>query len=117
MYGDYWRLLLPGTYYVTVSHSGHANTSHMVTVTEGSATVQNFTLVSVNNQWSMDQDYGIVENLDESYLSNEKLHSTLRKMAKENPDLIRTMMNPGVSGEMELQFVIINPNVCFCGQF
>ncbi|XP_075052989.1 carboxypeptidase D [Mixophyes fleayi] len=43
--GDYWRLLVPGTYKVTVSARGYVPVVKTINVTEGEAVVTNFTLV------------------------------------------------------------------------
>ncbi|XP_044139719.1 carboxypeptidase D [Bufo gargarizans] len=43
--GDYWRLLVPGTYKVTASARGYVPVTKVVNVTEGDAVVTNFTLV------------------------------------------------------------------------
>ncbi|CAH2220110.1 carboxypeptidase D [Pelobates cultripes] len=42
--GDYWRLLVPGQYKVTASARGYIPVTKRVNVTEGDATVVNFTL-------------------------------------------------------------------------
>ena len=44
--GDYWRLLVPGTYTITVSASGYTTVSSNVTVTDGQAQVLNITLTA-----------------------------------------------------------------------
>ncbi|EDV19678.1 Carboxypeptidase D [Trichoplax sp. H2] len=43
-YGDYWRLLLPGTYKATVSYPGYISVTKTVTVTSGATKQVNFTL-------------------------------------------------------------------------
>ncbi|XP_063812032.1 carboxypeptidase D [Pseudophryne corroboree] len=43
--GDYWRLLVPGTYKVTASARGYVPVLKTVNVTDGEAVVTNFTLV------------------------------------------------------------------------
>ena len=42
--GDYWRLLLPGSYKVTVSKQGYFPVKRTIQVTPGPATRQEFTL-------------------------------------------------------------------------
>jgi carboxypeptidase D len=44
--GDYWRLLVPGNYQVTVNADGYRGVTARVTVLEGRAVTYNFTLVS-----------------------------------------------------------------------
>ncbi|XP_046724721.1 carboxypeptidase D, b isoform X1 [Silurus meridionalis] len=49
MFGDYYRLLLPGTYTITASSYGYLpSTVNNVTVTEGRATPLNFTLMDLS---------------------------------------------------------------------
>lgn len=43
-FGDFWRLLVPGTYHVTAYKDGYDPQTEEVTVTDGYATVMNFTL-------------------------------------------------------------------------
>ncbi|KAM9320518.1 carboxypeptidase D [Gastrophryne carolinensis] len=43
--GDYWRLLVPGTYKVTASARGYVPVTKTVNVTDGDAVVTNFTLI------------------------------------------------------------------------
>ena len=72
--GDYFRLLLPGTYRVSASHPGHARLTKTVTVPQAmvdpatgmpSAKVVNFTLgKDVSEEWSKESDFGINENLE-----------------------------------------------------
>ncbi len=48
--GDYWRLLVPGRYMVTVGAGGYWSSSQMVTVGDGGATVLNFTLLACEEE-------------------------------------------------------------------
>ena len=48
--GDYFRLLLPGTYHVTASLPGYARDTKKVVVNEGPAIVLNFTLTQLSNK-------------------------------------------------------------------
>ena len=45
-FGDYYRILIPGTYSVTVSASGYQSATSRVTVTSGNAAILDFTLSS-----------------------------------------------------------------------
>lgn len=47
--GEYWRLLVPGTYHVTVEAAGYvASESQEVVVNDGRATTLNITLAKAN---------------------------------------------------------------------
>lgn len=48
--GDFWRLLVPGTYTVKVTASGYHSTSAMVVVLDSTATQVNFTLHRVGEE-------------------------------------------------------------------
>ncbi|XP_058270975.1 carboxypeptidase D-like [Hemibagrus wyckioides] len=51
IYGDYYRLLLPGTYNITVSALGYLpSTINNITVTEGKATLLNFILKNLSEE-------------------------------------------------------------------
>lgn len=43
-FGDYWRLLAPGSYYLTVHHPDYIDQRVQVKVTDGAASVVNFEL-------------------------------------------------------------------------
>lgn len=51
--GDYWRLLLPGVYKVTVSKRGYHPVEKIVRISKGPATKENFVLES--NGQAMDE--------------------------------------------------------------
>lgn len=48
--GDYWRLLVPGTYSITVTHEGYENVSAEVTVPEVGSASANFFLRKVGEE-------------------------------------------------------------------
>ncbi|RNA28132.1 carboxypeptidase D [Brachionus plicatilis] len=50
VYGDYWRLLLPGTYKVTAWANGFKSEAKLVDVVENQVTVLNFTLKRENQE-------------------------------------------------------------------
>lgn len=50
--GDYWRLLVPGTYRVTASAAGYGAVTRDVTVTDGQAQTLNFTLTAGSTRTS-----------------------------------------------------------------
>lgn len=49
LFGDYWRILTPGKYVLTVSHHSYISQKKEVVVTDGAATVLNFALVEKGN--------------------------------------------------------------------
>lgn len=55
-YGDFWRLLLPGAYQITVEMPGYLNQSKLVVVSSNGATRVNFTLTSVHQQYKGHKD-------------------------------------------------------------
>ena len=51
--GDYFRLLLPGSYEITVTHSRFKPSTKNISITSGLATVVNFTLMSKDKFYKM----------------------------------------------------------------
>ncbi|CAH1233231.1 CPD [Branchiostoma lanceolatum] len=81
--GDYWRLLVPGTYQLTAAAQGYQSVTQELTIGDGDATKLNFTLQS----WSEENDYGLPN--DPSYSSNEELVAIVKKYSKEHQEIIR----------------------------
>ncbi len=82
--GDYFRLLNPGTYTVSVSAEGYEKSSQAVAINGNnndfnnnkllSAKVVNFTLErDSSTEWSVLRDFGIQKNLESKYLSNNEI--------------------------------------------
>ncbi|XP_070572081.1 carboxypeptidase D-like isoform X2 [Ptychodera flava] len=61
-YGDFWRLLVPGTYQITASMIGYLDDTTEVEVTNGFATHVNFTLKSVNEPEEEEEEGGEEES-------------------------------------------------------
>ena len=101
--GDYYRLLSPGDYRISVSHVGYQRITVPVKVPHGivdpqtgtlSARVENFTLAADHSdEWSRDNDFHIEENLATAYLSNSKLEETLANFENEYPKLAHVLLN------------------------
>ncbi len=51
--GDYWRLLIPGTYSILVTSEGYENSMNEVTVLSVGSTILNFTLTKVKEETSV----------------------------------------------------------------
>ncbi|XP_035691262.1 carboxypeptidase D-like [Branchiostoma floridae] len=81
--GDYWRLLVPGTYQVTAAAQGFQSVTQELTVGDGDATWLNFTLQS----WNEENDYGLPN--EPSYITNEDLVKTVKKYTEEHEGIIR----------------------------
>ncbi|XP_077995365.1 carboxypeptidase D-like [Glandiceps talaboti] len=73
--GDYWRLLVPGTYKVTASLDGYMNDTTGVEVTDGLATEVNFTLRSI--QSSVQPELDTDEHEEEGSTDHEEDWATL----------------------------------------
>uniref|UniRef100_T1J6F0 Peptidase M14 domain-containing protein n=1 Tax=Strigamia maritima TaxID=126957 RepID=T1J6F0_STRMM len=88
--GDYWRLLAPGNYVVTVSKDGYSRVNRSVIIPEIGAITLNFTLPDDEiYQWSKKEDYGIEENLMKEYLMNDELIKVFRDIEIKHPEIAR----------------------------
>ena len=107
--GDYWRLLLPGTYRITAFKVGYGSHSQTVTITDGLATELNFTLESGYLEWSQKYDFDNQLNLAaDKYLNNKELHETLQKFAIDNKNIVKIFSNRAPNRERVLHFVMIS---------
>jgi carboxypeptidase D len=109
--GDYWRLLLPGTYTLVISKKGYRSESKSVHVREGEDAVQvNITLGSAldDNEWSTKNDFNLDVNLaDDKYLSNLELHKNIAALGQANSDIVRVYANVAPDGQRALHFMIL----------
>ncbi|XP_076249772.1 carboxypeptidase D svr isoform X3 [Calliopsis andreniformis] len=89
--GDYWRLLIPGHYNVTVSAVGYESQTQSIIVpdgdnSEGELTLD-FTLMRDDPQhWSSAYDFGLMANLENGYLKNAELSARFGQLERQ-PDV------------------------------
>lgn len=87
--GDYYRLLLPGKYNVTVTAKGYeAQTSELIIPETGShSLIYNFHLMRNDPQhWSSAYDFRILENiLYTKYHTNIEIENVFRELQRKNP--------------------------------
>ncbi|KAK1121827.1 hypothetical protein K0M31_010139 [Melipona bicolor] len=91
--GDYWRLLVPGNYNVTVSAVGYESQMQTVTVTngvnigEGEVTLD-FTLMHDDPEhWSSAYDFRLIANLQNIYLKNAELSARFSQLENHQPNI------------------------------
>ena len=126
--GDFWRLLPPGNYTVSVSAPGLDSLTNKVSVPRGllvdadtkvaGAMVYNFTLQpDSSSDWSEFSDFGLAANLKaDSYLSNDELRSALADLESSYNNVAEAMINdadwsmviPGVKMGTETEEVDLN---------
>lgn len=85
--GDYYRLLLPGKYNITVKAKGYETATSEVTIRDGEALVYNFDLMRNDPQhWSSAHDFRILENiLHTKYHSNDEIAMVFRDLQNRYP--------------------------------
>ncbi|GFW42006.1 carboxypeptidase D [Trichonephila clavipes] len=111
-FGDFWRLLSPGNYVLVASSHGYSRSTREVVVPDDSKGIQvNFTLDNEFFDWLQKEDFGILDNIDDRYLSNFELHNSLTKLAADNPNLVKPMANFGHDGRKALNFIIISSEI------
>ncbi|XP_011256547.2 carboxypeptidase D [Camponotus floridanus] len=92
--GDYWRLLVPGRYNVTVSAVGYESLTQDVNVSpygekigDGEATLY-FTLMRDDPlHWSSAYDFGLRANLQSGYLTNSDLSARFSQLENHQPNV------------------------------
>ncbi|XP_026313538.1 carboxypeptidase D isoform X2 [Hyposmocoma kahamanoa] len=87
--GDYWRLLVPGTYNITASKTGYESVSETVTVPQSGSVSLNFTLMPADPQhWSSAHDYRVLENIiGTRYHKPLEIYGLLAELENKFPDI------------------------------
>jgi hypothetical protein len=94
--GEYWRLLAPGTYILSVDAPGYLPAQQTVVAHNYSvaavATLTNFSLVP--DLWSVVWDFDLKENLAaEAYLTNEDVRAALAAIENSYPTIAEALIN------------------------
>ncbi len=94
--GEYWRLLAPGTYILSVDAPGYLPAQQTVVAHNYSvaakATLTNFSLVP--DLWSVVWDFDLKENLAaEAYLTNEEVRAALAAIENSYPTIAEALIN------------------------
>ncbi|GFT10954.1 carboxypeptidase D [Nephila pilipes] len=111
-FGDFWRLLSPGNYVLVAFSHGYSRSTREVVVPDDSQGIQvNFTLDNEFFDWLQKEDFEILDNIDDRYLSSLELHNSLSKLAAENSNLVKPMANFGHDGRKALNFVILSSEI------
>ncbi|CAH2093466.1 unnamed protein product [Euphydryas editha] len=87
--GDYWRLLVPGTYNITASKEGYESVTEQVTVPINGSVSVNFTLMPDDPQhWSSAYDFRVLDNImNRQYHSPLEMYSELAELENRFPDI------------------------------
>ncbi|XP_017777270.1 PREDICTED: carboxypeptidase D [Nicrophorus vespilloides] len=86
--GDYYRILLPGTYNLTVAARGYESDTQTIVVPENGGQIQvNFTLMRDDPiHWASAYDFGITENqYKPEYHSNSDIYKLLAQLETRYP--------------------------------
>lgn len=93
--GDYWRILLPGTYNITAYAPGYESVSQNVTVPEDSTGLPgevtlDFTLMHDDpTTWNSNYDFGLRANMRHGYLKNNELSVMLKQLESRHATLVQ----------------------------
>ncbi|CAH0713504.1 unnamed protein product, partial [Brenthis ino] len=88
-HGDYWRLLVPGTYNVTASKEGYESVTEQVTVPASGSVSLNFTLMPDDPQhWSSAYDFRVLDNIvNTRYHAPLEVYASLAEVENRHPDV------------------------------
>ncbi|XP_061382022.1 carboxypeptidase D-like isoform X2 [Danaus plexippus] len=86
-FGDYWRLLRPGTYNITASKQGYESVTELVTVPPTGSISLNFTLMPDDPQhWSSAYDFRVLDNIiNTRYHTPLEMYAALAELENEHP--------------------------------
>lgn len=109
--GDYFRLLMPGNYDVTVSATGYQETTKNILIDEGLAKILNFTLYKTNE--IIPDITPITDNLKAIDLvnSNVPLDTLESPIKKDNVAGLDNVMKDEAQGNILIMMIILNNNV------
>lgn len=101
-YGDYWRLLSPGKYFVEVKKLHYHTLSGWITVLPNTtATKMNWNLLpDTLEDWSEKSDYSLTRNLDKKYLSRKDLLLELFKLNETNEKIVKEFKYENISDRL-----------------
>lgn len=87
--GDYWRLLLPGTYNITAARDGYESVTEQIIVPENGSLSYNFTLMADDPQhWSSAYDFRVLDNVvNTRYHTPLELYAMLSDLENKYPDI------------------------------
>ncbi|XP_076629152.1 carboxypeptidase D svr [Colletes latitarsis] len=91
--GDYWRLLVPGKYNVTVSAVGYESQMQSVVVPdgnnigEGEITLDFILMRDDPQHWSSVYDFHLIANLQNVYLKNAELNARFSQLENHQPNV------------------------------
>lgn len=86
-FGDYWRILLPGRYNITVAARGYESYTEEVIVPENGTIEYNVTLMRADGvHWSSAYDFGDSEKMYHAkYRSNTQLYQEMAEYENKYP--------------------------------
>uniref|UniRef100_A0A6P7FUX0 Carboxypeptidase D n=1 Tax=Diabrotica virgifera virgifera TaxID=50390 RepID=A0A6P7FUX0_DIAVI len=88
-FGDYWRLLLPGKYNLTVAARGYESYTSEIVVPESGYVQYNATLMKDDpSHWASGYDFGILENqFQPKYHTSQEINEILAGMENRYPEV------------------------------
>ncbi|XP_033217593.1 carboxypeptidase D-like isoform X2 [Belonocnema kinseyi] len=97
--GDYWRILIPGTYNITASAPGYEAETRIVTVPADSSELPgevtlDFTLMrDDSSHWSSAHDFRLMANLGIGYLKNNELNARIKQLELRHENVAEYRVN------------------------
>lgn len=97
--GDYWRILVPGTYNITAVAPGYEAVTQNITVPMNSfglpeEVMLDFTLMRDDSlHWSSAYDFRLLANLQAGYLKNNELSARMKELENHHGNLVQFIAN------------------------